>query len=53
MEIIWRVISGEGERGNEREEVQEIRSIIDRYKIGEVKNSIGNGKAKELLCTTH
>ena len=27
----------------------------DRYKIdrGEVKNSIGNGEPKELICTTH
>ena len=23
------------------------------YKIGEVKNSIGNGEAKELICMTH
>ena len=28
--------------------------LIGRYKIdGEVKNSIGNGKAKELICMTH
>ena len=32
-----------------------MRNIIGRYKIrqGEVKNSIGNGEAKELICTTH
>ena len=37
-----------------REKVQEIRSINGRYKIGgEVKNSMGNGEAKELTCTTH
>ena len=36
------------------EKVQGIRSIIGRYKIdGEVKNSIGNGEAKELVCMTH
>ena len=37
------------------EKVQGIRSINCRYKIdnGEVKNSIGNGEAKELICTTH
>ena len=36
------------------EKVQRIRSIIGRYKIdGEVKNSTGNGKAKELICLTH
>ena len=34
--------------------VQGISSINSRYKIdGEVKNSIGNGEAKELICTTH
>ena len=44
---------GEG-RGQMGEKVQGIRSIIDRYKIdGEVRNSIGNGEAKELMCTTH
>ena len=43
---------GEGRMG---EKVQGIKSIIGRHKIdrGEVKNSIGNGKAKELRCTTH
>ena len=36
------------------EKVQRIRSIIGRHKIDrEVKNSIGNGEAKELICTTH
>ena len=33
MEIIWRVINGEGERGTMREEVQGMRSIAGRYKI--------------------
>ena len=34
--------------------VQGIRSINGRYKIdGDVKNSIGNGEAKELICMTH
>ena len=38
-----------------REKVQGIRSIIGRHKIdkGKVKNSIGNGEAKELICMTH
>ena len=28
--------------------------LIGRYKIdGEVKNSMGNGEAKELICMTH
>ena len=41
---------GKGENG---EKVQEI-SIIGWYKIdGKVKNSIGNGEAKELMCMTH
>ena len=37
--------------------VQGIRSINCRYKLdrgeGAGKNSIGNGEAKELICTTH
>ena len=34
--------------------VQGLRSIIGRYKIDrDVKNSVGNGEAKELICTTH
>ena len=35
--------------------VQGIKSINGRYKIdrGVVKNSIGNGEAKELICMTH
>ena len=42
---------GEGRTG---EKVQGIRSINRRYKIDrEVKNSVGNGEAKELTCTTH
>ena len=57
MDITWRVISrgvrGE-ERGREGEKVQGIRSINGRYKIDrEVKNSRGNGEAKELICTAH
>ena len=52
MEITWRVIRGEGRMG---EKLQGIRSINGRYKNrqGEVKNSIGNGEAKELICITH
>ena len=33
METTWRVISGEGEQANGRKNVQEIRSINDRYKV--------------------
>ena len=41
-------------QGGNGEKVQGIRSINGRYKIdGEVKNGIGNGKAKELICMTH
>ena len=42
--------------GRMREKVQGIRSLNGRYKIyiwGEVKNSMGNGEAKELICITH
>ena len=37
------------------EKVQVIRTIIGRDKMegGGVKNSMGNGEAKELICTTH
>ena len=27
--------------------------MVGRNRQGEVKNSIGNGEAKELTCTTH
>ena len=37
------------------EKVRGLGSIIGRYKIrqGEVKNSIGNGEVKDLICITH
>ena len=44
---------GRGRGVGKREKVQEISSINGKYKIGKVKNSIGNGEAKELVCTTH
>ena len=41
----------EGENGGK---VQGIRSIIGRHRIDrEGKNSMGNGEAQELICTTH
>ena len=51
MEIPWRVISGgvSGEKGTENK--QHKWQVEDRE--GEVKNSIGNVEAKELICTTH
>ena len=54
MEITWRDIS-RGVGGRKRgEKVQRISSITGRYKInGEVKNSMGNGEAKELIYSTH
>ena len=53
MEITWRVISEEGQGRMGEANVQGI-SIIGRHKIDRgVKNSIGNGEAKELLCITH
>ena len=44
-----------GGRGRMGEKVQGLRNIIGRYKIrqGDVKNSIGNGEAKEFICTAH
>ena len=43
---------GSRRRGN-GEKVQGKRSTNGNYKIdGEVKNSMGNGEAKELICIT-
>ena len=40
--------------GRMGEKVEGLRSIMDRYKIdGDIKNSIGNREAKELICTIH
>ena len=53
MEITWRVFSREGE-GENWKKVQGIRSIKGlQNRHWEVKNSIGNVEAKELICTTH
>ena len=45
-----------GRRGRLGIKEQGLRSITGRYKIDRggrgVKNSIGNGEAKELTCTT-
>ena len=55
MEITWRVISGGRQGGKMGEKVQGIRSINGRYKRdrGEVKNSMGNGYSKEMMCISH
>ena len=43
-----------GGKGRMGEKVQGLRSIICRYKIDrDVKNSIENGEAKELICMTY
>ena len=40
--------------GRIREKIQGITSIIGKYKIDrEIKNSVGNGEAKELTCMIH
>ena len=54
MEIIWRVISwnGEGEDGGKCAGNKKHKWQV-QSRQGEVKNSIGNGEAKELIYTTH
>ena len=54
MEIIGRVISWEGKGGEWGEgtgDKKQKRYVQNRR--GDVKNSIGNGEAKELVCMTH
>ena len=54
MKIAWRVISGEGKGENggkgtgNKKHKQQVQN-----RQGEVKNSMGNGEAKELMCMTH
>ena len=54
MEITWRVISGEGEGG---EKGKGTRNKNHKWWLqnreGEVKNSMGNEEAKELICTPY
>ena len=55
---IWRLFGGlPVGRGKRRigGKIQEFRSIIGQVenRQGYVKNSIGNGEAKELTCMTH
>ena len=54
MEITWRLAVGRGREGM-GDKVQGIRSINGRYKNreGDVKNSMGNAEAKELVYMTH
>ena len=45
---------GKGKRENEGKGTgNEKQNMKARNKQEEVKNSIGNGEAKELTCTTH
>ena len=55
MKITWRVIGGEGERREWGEMVQGIRSVIGSIhnRQGEVRNSMGNAEAEELICMNH
>ena len=53
MEITWRVISKEGERREwEKGTGNKKRKWQVQNRQGEVKNGIGNGEAKELICMT-
>ena len=55
---IWRSFGGLSV-GREKGEIGEKGAGVKKHnwqvpnRQGEVKNSIGNGKAKELICTTH
>ena len=55
MEITWRAISvgmGWGRTGEKAQGNKKHKWLVENRQ-GEVKNSIENGKAKELICTTH
>ena len=55
MDIIWRVMSWEGEGEEQGKRCKVLRSTIwwVQNRQGDAKNSIENGKAKELKCMTH
>ena len=52
MEITWRVISGAWENGGKCTGNKKHKWWVENRQ-GEVKNSIGNVEAKELICMTH
>ena len=54
MDITWMAISGgvAGERGGKGTENKQHKWQVENRQ-GEVKNSIGNGEAKELIYMTH
>ena len=54
MEITWRVISGDGQGENRGEGTGNKKHKWQvQNRQWEVKNSIGNGEAKELIGMTH
>ena len=54
MEITWRVISGEGEVGEQGKGTGNMKhKWYIQNRQGEVKYSMGNGEAKEFICMTH
>ena len=54
MEISWRVISWEGEREERGENMEIIKhNWWVQNRQGDVKNSMGNGEGKELICMAH
>ena len=53
MEIIWRVLSWEGEGRKEGKGTGIVKYKVGKNRQWVVKNSVGSGEAKELLCMTH
>ena len=53
MEITWRVISGKGGKNGGKGTGNNKHKWQVQNRQGEVKNSMGNGEAKDLICTTH
>ena len=52
MEIIWRVISWKGKNGGKSVQIKKHNWQVQNRQR-EVKNSIENREAKELICRTH
>ena len=56
--LVWKSFGGLSigmGKGRMAEKVQELRNTNQyiQNRQGDVKNSIGNGEAKELICPTH
>ena len=45
-------LGGEGENGGKDAGISSTNWLVQNRQ-GDVKNSMGNGKAKELICMTH